>query len=109
MCVSNNTTSVFPESVVVSVFGRDYPIRATAEQESISAAAGLLNERMEAVAGRMRQRVRDSIAVLAGMSLADDLRRQQSKRNEEQAQTTKRLRALCERLERVLHRGTKAT
>lgn len=61
------------KSVVVRIFGEEYPIAGSVDPAYISRIADLVDSRMQEVSERSRTKARDKVAILAALSLASEL------------------------------------
>jgi cell division protein ZapA len=62
-----------PDSIEVTIFGRQYPVVANRETEYIRKLAGIVDQKMKDVANRLPEATSSGVAVLACLNLADEL------------------------------------
>jgi cell division protein ZapA len=61
------------QSVMVNIFGEDYPIRSDVDNEYTRKIATYLDRKMKEVAEGLPSRTYSKVAVLAAMNIADEL------------------------------------
>jgi len=71
-----------PESVTVTIFGKDYTLKGGADAEYVQEVAAFVDERMSEVARSATVVSTDRVAILAAVNIADELFREQQKRLE---------------------------
>ena len=71
-----------PESVTVTIFGREYTLKGGSEAEYVQEVAAFVDERMNEVARSAAVVSTDRVAILAAVNIADELFREQQKRLE---------------------------
>jgi len=74
-----------PESVTVNIFGKEYTLRGAAEAEYVQEVAAFVDRRMNEVARGTPVASTARVAILAAVNIADELFREQRKRNEDRA------------------------
>ena len=87
-----------PESVKVTIFGKEYTLKGGADAEYVQEVAAFVDERMNEVARSAAVASTDRVAILAAVNIADELFREQQKRME----TTATLEDRSEYLTRIL-------
>lgn len=94
-----------PESVTVSIFGKDYTLRGAAEAEYVREVAAFVDQRMNEVArgGSVASTAR--VAILAAVNIADELFREQRRRLEDQTTLEDRSDHLTRLLDREMAQG----
>jgi cell division protein ZapA len=71
-----------PESVTVTIFGKEYTLKGGSEAEYVQEVAAFVDERMNEVAKSAAVVSTDRVAILAAVNIADELFREQRKRME---------------------------
>ncbi len=94
-----------PESVTVSIFGKEYTLRGAAEAEYVRDVAAFVDQRMNEVARGTSVASTARVAILAAVNIADELFREQRRRLEEQATLEDRSERLSHLLDRELAAG----
>lgn len=94
-----------PESVTVSIFGKEYMLRGAAEAEYVRDVAAFVDQRMNEVARGTSVASTARVAILAAVNIADELFREQRRRLEEQATLEDRSERLSHLLDRELAAG----
>ena len=61
------------KSVIVNIFGEDYPIKGDTDNEYTKRIAGYLDKKMKEVADRLPTKTYSKVAVLAAMNITDEL------------------------------------
>jgi len=61
------------QAVKVNIFGEDYPIKGDSDALHIQAVAKYVDQKMKEVAERMSNKLPLKVAVLAAMSITDEL------------------------------------
>lgn len=94
-----------PESVTVSIFGKDYTLRGAAEADYVREVAAFVDQRMNEVArgGSVASTAR--VAILAAVNIADELFREQRRRLVDQATLEDRSEQLSRLLDREMSQG----
>ena len=87
------------KSVVVSVFGSDYNVKADSDGEHVQEVAGIVDRKMKEIDGQFRQGSSTRTAVLACLNLVDEHLLQ---RQEDARWVSRRVGGLIEKLESVL-------
>ena len=87
------------KSVIVSVFGSDYNVKADSDGEHVQEVAGIVDRKMKEIDRQFRQGSSTRTAVLACMNLVDEhlIQRQEAAR-----WVSRRLGLLIDKLESVL-------
>lgn len=94
-----------PESVTVSIFGKEYTLRGAAEAEYVRDVAAFVDQRMNEVARGTSVASTARVAILAAVNIADELFREQRRRLEDQATLEDRSERLSHLLDRELAAG----
>ncbi|MGB8657257.1 MAG: cell division protein ZapA [Candidatus Zixiibacteriota bacterium] len=90
------------QSVKVNIFGEDYPIKGDAEDSYIQEVARYVDQKMKEVAERMSNKLPVRVAVLAAMSITDELFKERDERKKRLLDVEERSQSLLELLaERV--------
>jgi cell division protein ZapA len=71
-----------PESVTVTIFGKEYTLKGGADAEYVQEVAAFVDQRMSEVARNAAVVSMDRVAILAAVNIADELFREQQKRME---------------------------
>jgi cell division protein ZapA len=71
-----------PDGVTVTIFGRDYTLRAEGDDGYLVALARVVDDRMKEAAAGGGDVSPLRIAVLAALNLADDLQRERERRSD---------------------------
>jgi cell division protein ZapA len=71
-----------PESVTVTIFGKEYTLKGGADSEYVQKIAAFVDKRMSEVASNAAVVSTDRVAILAAVNIADELFREQHKRME---------------------------
>lgn len=74
-----------PESVTVSIFGKEYTLRGAADAEYVREVAAFVDRRMNEAARGTPVASAARVAILAAVNIADELFREQRKRTEDLA------------------------
>ena len=74
-----------PESVTVTIFGKEYTLRGQAETDYVQQVAAFVDKRMSEVARGTTMASTARVAILAAVNIADELFREQRRRHEENA------------------------
>lgn len=74
-----------PESVTVSIFGKEYTLRGAADADYVREVAAFVDRRMNEVARGSTVASTARVAILAAVNIADELLREQRRRLEDQA------------------------
>ncbi|MFH1008422.1 MAG: cell division protein ZapA [Candidatus Latescibacterota bacterium] len=67
-------------TIVVNIFGTEYPIQGAEDAEYIQRAAMYVDEKMREVSVRSSLRLTTQVAVLAALNIVDELFKEQSKK-----------------------------
>ena len=67
------TGSDSQNSIVVKIFGEEYPIMGSEDPANISRVADIVDNRMREVASGSQLQARDKVAILAALSFASEL------------------------------------
>lgn len=73
------------ESVTVTIFGREYTLRGSADPDYVKKVADFVDRRMSEVAKNSAVASTAKVAILAAVNIADELFREQQKRLETMA------------------------
>ena len=87
------------KSVVVSVFGSDYNVKADSDVEHVREVAGIVDRKMKEIDGQFHQGSSTRTAVLTCMNLVDEHLLQ---RQEDARWVSRRVGKLIDKLESVL-------
>lgn len=71
------------QSVKVNIFGEDYPIKGDADTFYIQKVANYVDQKMKEVAERMSNKLPLRVAVLAAMSITDELFKEKDEKEKE--------------------------
>ena len=85
-------------TVVVNIFGREYPIRAEADAEYIREVALYVDTKMREVADRIPLRSTAKVAILVALNVVDELFKERSEREAMLERIDKRLAELTDAL-----------
>lgn len=94
-----------PESVTVSIFGKEYTLRGAPEADYVRDVAAFVDQRMNEVARGASVASTARVAILAAVNIADELFREQRRRLEDQATLEDRSERLSHLLDRELAAG----
>lgn len=95
-----------PDSVAVSILGKEFHVACAEEERSeLLASAALLDRRMKEIRDNGRVVGMDRIAVIAALNLAHEMLQQRSQREHLSLALTQRIRALQGRIEEALEDG----
>ncbi len=87
------------QSVKVNIFGEDYPIKGGADAGYIQEVAGYVDQKMKEVCERMSNKLPLRVAVLAAMSITDELFRERTDKEKKLLGIEERSQSLLEQLE----------
>jgi cell division protein ZapA len=87
------------QSVKVNIFGEDYPIKGDADAGYIQEVAGYVDQKMKEVCERMSNKLPLRVAVLAAMSITDELFKERTDKEEKLLGIEERSQSLLEQLE----------
>ena len=87
------------QSVKVNIFGEDYPIKGEADAPYIQEVAGYVDQKMKEVSDRMSNKLPLRVAVLAAMSITDELFKERQDKEKKLLNVDKRSQSLLEQLE----------
>ncbi len=79
---SGKRSELEPESVTVTIFGKEYTLKGGADSEYVQEIAAFVDKRMSEVARNAAVVSTDRVAILAAVNIADELFREQQKRLE---------------------------
>jgi len=82
---SGKRSELEPESVTVTIFGKEYTLKGGADAEYVQEVAAFVDKRMNEVAKSAAVVSTDRVAILAAVNIADELLREQQKRLENTA------------------------
>ena len=91
-------------SVIVKIFGEDYPIAGTSDPAYISKVADIVDTRMREVAEQSKVKARDKVAILTALSLASELCENKERLRAAEGGSSGRLDKLLQRLDEALAR-----
>ncbi len=94
-----------PESVTVSIFGKEYTLRGAADADYVREVAAFVDLRMNEVARGTSVASTARVAILAAVNIADELLREQRRRLEDHASLEDRSERLSHLLDRELAAG----
>lgn len=89
-------------SVTVTIAGEEHTIRANAEPEYTRRCASVVDERIESIRGQSGLLDVHRAAILAALSLTDELLQARATAEKEREELSDRIRGVTARLERVL-------
>ncbi|RME21555.1 MAG: cell division protein ZapA [Candidatus Zixiibacteriota bacterium] len=89
-------------SVIVRIFGEDYPIAGYTDPAYISRVADIVDARMREVAEQSGIKARDKVAILTALSLASELCEKQERLQFAEQGDSERLESLISRIEQTL-------
>ena len=90
------------QSVKVNIFGEDYLIKGDTDDSYIQEVAKYVDQKMKEVAERMSNKLPLRVAVLAAMSITDDLFKEKNDKDKKLQDVEEKSQSLLERLtERV--------
>lgn len=89
-------------SVVVKIFGEEYPISGSEDPANISRVADIVDNRMREVASGSKIQARDKVAILAALSFASELSEYSDRSYGLNSDQSDRLTNLLERLDIAL-------
>ena len=87
------------QSVKVNIFGEDYPIKGDADAGYIQEVAGYVDQKMKEVCERMSNKLPLRVAVLAAMSITDELFKERTDKETRLLGIEERSQSLLEQLE----------
>ncbi|UCB51772.1 MAG: cell division protein ZapA [Candidatus Zixiibacteriota bacterium] len=87
------------QSVKVNIFGEDYPIKGDADAGYIQEVAGYVDQKMKEVCERMSNKLPLRVAVLAAMSITDELFKERTDKEKKLLGIEERSQSLLEQLE----------
>ena len=87
------------QSVKVNIFGEDYPIKGEADAPYIQEVAGYVDQKMKEVSDRMSNKLPLRVAVLAAMSITDELFKERQDKEKKLLNVDERSQSLLEQLE----------
>ena len=87
------------QSVKVNIFGEDYPIKGDADAGYIQEVAGYVDQKMKEVCERMSNKLPLRVAVLAAMSITDELFKERTDKEQKLLGIEERSQSLLEQLE----------
>ena len=90
------------QSVKVNIFGEDYPIKGDADAAYIQEVTGYVDQKMKEVCERMSNKLPLRVAVLAAMSITDELFKERTDRDKELLGVEERSQSLLEQLESLV-------
>jgi cell division protein ZapA len=86
-------------SVKVNIFGEDYPIKGDADSDYIREVAGYVDQKMKEVSERLSNKLPLRVAVLAAMSITDELFKERGDKEKTLLGIEERSQSLLERLD----------
>lgn len=96
------TASESGHSVVVKIFGEEYPISGSADSAEISRVADIVDSRMREVSSQGQIQARDKVAILAALSFASELSEYSDLIVDQEKGRSNRLSGLLQRLDVAL-------
>lgn len=89
-------------TVVVNIYGEEYPITGVTDASHISRVADFVNARMHQIAQGSKVKSRDKVAILAAMSIASELLEKSEQLDISVGEVEGNLDSLLDRLDREL-------
>jgi cell division protein ZapA len=86
------------QSVKVNIFGEDYPIKGDADSVYIQEVAKYVDQKMKEVSERLSNKLPLRVAVLAAMSITDELFKERGDREKTVLTVEERSQSLLEQL-----------
>ena len=90
------------QSVKVNIFGEDYPIKGDADTAYIQDVAGYVDQKMKEVSERMSNKLPLRVAVLAAMSITDELFKERDDKESKLLSVEERSQSLLEQLDSLV-------
>ena len=90
------------QSVKVNIFGEDYPIKGDADAAYIQDVAGYVDQKMKEVSERMSNKLPLRVAVLAAMSITDELFKERDDKENKLLSVEERSQSLLEQLDSLV-------
>lgn len=87
------------QSVKVNIFGEDYPIKGDADADYIQEVARYVDQKMKEVSERLSNKLPLRVAVLAAMSITDELFRERGDKEKTLLNVEERSLSLLEQLD----------
>lgn len=87
------------QSVKVNIFGEDYPIKGDADADYIQEVARYVDETMKEVSERLSNKLPLRVAVLAAMSITDELFKERGDKEKTLLNLEERSQSLLEQLD----------
>jgi cell division protein ZapA len=87
------------QSVKVNIFGEDYPIKGDADAAYIQDVAKYVDQKMKEVSERLSNKLPLRVAVLAAMSITDELFKERGDKEQKLLNLEERSQSLLEQLE----------
>ncbi len=91
-----------PKSIMVKIFGRDYPFKATTDEDSIKEAARQVDKKMKDISREAPNLSTEDIAILAAMHLSDNLNKTSRGDSSFKYQIESRIESLIQRIDQVI-------
>jgi cell division protein ZapA len=92
------------QSVKVNIFGEDYPIKGDADADYIQEVARYVDETMKEVSERLSNKLPLRVAVLAAMSITDELFKERGDKEKTLLNLEERSQSLLEQLDSKIGR-----
>jgi cell division protein ZapA len=92
------------QSVKVNIFGEDYPIKGDANADYIREVAGYVDQKMKEVSERLSNKLPLRVAVLAAMSITDELFKERGDKEKTLLGIEERSQSLFEQLDSKMGR-----
>jgi cell division protein ZapA len=92
------------QSVKVNIFGEDYPIKGDADTDYIREVAGYVDRKMKEVSERLSNKLPLRVAVLAAMSITDELFKERGDKEKTLLSIEERSQSLLEQLDSKIGR-----
>ena len=89
-------------TVLVRIFGTEYPIKAEADEEYVRWVAKYVDDKMREVAAEVPLRSAAKVAVLAAMHIVDELLKEREVRRNLLSEVEERTNRLIERLRSIV-------
>jgi cell division protein ZapA len=92
------------QSVKVNIFGEDYPIKGDADADYIREVASYVDQKMKEVSERLSNKLPLRVAVLAAMSITDELFKERGDKEETLLGVEEKSQSLLEQLDSKIGR-----
>ena len=91
-----------PKSIMVKIFGRDYPFKATTDEDSIKEAARQVDKKMKDISREAPNLSTEDIAILAAMHLSDNLNNARRGEYSFKGEVESKIESLIQRIDQVI-------